>query len=298
MSPGTSYSFLAGGLDAGDYYAVVVATGGNPSGGVASPGYYRVNDTPILTFTKPTAEGSSEDFATVTFNDPWDMANLQDIEYTQNQTGGQFTTMSYYDQAGTLFSNRTVYKATSTPTSAPAGDPFVNFLYWDGRVRGRNREINADRYHNLVTTFGIEGGFNVCVGSMARVVWKRSTEMAENVSDDIIVRHLNDNSVDWGQTVLNKFVFDLKTLPLETGGGSPSTSGWGGWVDGFRLDPHEFPTAPRILFRRRQADRGLARRRLLPDHLGLRPFGRSDHGQRLLRHQQQRLQRHASSPPA
>ena len=117
--------------------------------------------------------------------------------------------------------------------------------------------------------------------------------MAENVSDDIIVRHLNDNSVDWGQTVLNKFVFDLKTLPLETGGGSPSTSGWGGWVDGFRLDPHEFPTAKRILFRRRQADRGLACRRLLPDHLGLRPYGRSDHGQRLLRHEQQRLRRDA-----
>ena len=135
---GTSYAFLAGGLDAGDYYAVVVATGANPSGGVASPGYYRVNDTPILTFTKPTAEGSSEDFATVTFNDPWDMANLQDIEYTQNQTGGQFTTMSYYDQAGTLFPNRTIYKATSTPTTAPGRGSVRQFPLL-GRPRAREK---------------------------------------------------------------------------------------------------------------------------------------------------------------
>ena len=116
--------------------------------------------------------------------------------------------------------------------------------------------------------------------------------MAENVSDDIIVRHLNDNSVDWGQTVLNKFVFDLKTLPLETGRRKPLDVGLGRL--GGRL-PARSPRVPHgagILFRRRQADRGLARRRLLPDHLGLRPFGRSDHGQRLLRHEQQRLRRH------
>ena len=242
---GTSYSFLAGGLDAGDYYVHVCPTGTSPAsaGSDASSGFYRVNDAPILAFSKPTAEGSTEDFATATFNDPWDMANLQDVESTRGIASSMFTALSYHDQAGAFFPNRTVYQATSSPTAAPAGDPHAYLLHWGDNERGRNRKINADRYHNLVATFGIAGGFNFAVGSMARVVWKRAEETAENVSDDIIVRHLNDNSVDWGQTVLNKFVFDLKTLPLETGGGSPSTSGWGGWIDGFRIDPHEFPTA-------------------------------------------------------
>jgi hypothetical protein len=245
---GTSFAFLTGGLEAGDYYAVVVPAGTSPTAGSAvSPGFYRVNDTPVVSFTKPTAEGSTEDFATAIFNDPWDMANLQDIEYTHGIAGGTFTTLSYRDQVGTLFSDRSVYRGTSTAITPPAvGDPYINFLYWDQYSRGRNRKINADRYHNLVATFGIAGAWNVLNGSIARVVWKRDGETTENVSDDIIIRHLNDNSVDWGQTVLNKIVFNLKTLPLDPAG-SPSTSGWAGLVDGFRIDPHEF-ASPRELY--------------------------------------------------
>ena len=39
---------------------------------------------------------------------------------------------------------------------------------------------------------------------------------------------------------MQKIVADLRTLPLEPGGGSPSHSGWTGTIDSFRIDPHEF----------------------------------------------------------
>jgi hypothetical protein len=247
---GTSYSFLAGGLAPGDYYAVVVPTGTSPTSGSArSAGFYRINDTPVLTFTKPTAAGSTEDFATVTFGNPWDLSDPLDVEYTHGVVSSQYTTLNYYDLAGNLFTNRTVYKGSSVSSGPGLGDPYLNFLYWDQYSRGRNRWINADRYHNLVATFGVAGAWNVLNGSIARAVWKRQGETAENVSEDIIIRQLNNNTTDWGQTVLNTIVFDMKTLPLESDpGGSPSRSGWGGWVDGFRLDPHEFSEAREFYF--------------------------------------------------
>jgi hypothetical protein len=61
------------------------------------------------------------------------------------------------------------------------------------------------------------------------------------VSQDIAVNHRA------GANSLDKIVVDLAdpaTFPLETDpGGSPSRSGWTGLVNGFRIDPHEFPDA-------------------------------------------------------
>jgi hypothetical protein len=244
---GTSRSFLAGGLEAGDYYAVVVPAGTLPSAGSAvSAGFFRVNDTPIVAFTKPTAEGSTEDFATQAFGDPWDMANLEDVEHTNHVTSPEFLTMSYYDQAGAFFADRTLFKGVSAEATPPlGGDPIVNVLFWFPGSRGENHPIDAERYHNLVATVGIGGGWAVAEGSIARVIWKKRGDELQNVSEDVILRHLNDNSAEWGQTVLNKIVLDMKTLPLDPG--SPSTTGWGGLVEGLRIDPHEF-SAPREFY--------------------------------------------------
>jgi len=254
---GERYTFLTGGLAAGDYYAVVVPTGTNPAaqGSVQaySIGYFHVNDVPIVTFTKPSEEGSTEDYAAMTFGDPWDMANDKDVEYTVNLDGPQFTTLNYQDINGNNFANQTVYKSSSLPGVAPlVGDPQAFLLHWlrpDGYpARGKSRPINADRYHNFVGKLGIAGPFSYYDGSHIRVIWKNQNETLENVSDDIIVRHLNDNSADYGPWIMNKIVVDLKRPDiLEQGAASPSHSGWTGWLDAFRVDPHEFST-PREFF--------------------------------------------------
>ena len=148
----------------GDYYAVVVATGANPSGGVASPGYYRVNDTPILTFTKPTAEGSSEGFRHGDLQRPLGHGQPPGHRVHAEPDRGAVHDHELLRSGRDAFLEPDGLQGDEhADDRRRPGDPFVNFLYWDGRARGRNREINADRYHNLVTTFGIEGAWNVFV---------------------------------------------------------------------------------------------------------------------------------------
>ena len=232
---GTDYTFLAGALASGDYYVAVAPTGTTTFS--YSSGFYRVNDAPVLNFSRPSDEGSDQDFITVKCADPWDMANSQDVEHTVNVQNPQFTTISYEDQAGNTHSNKTVYLAQSPSGS---GDPIVFFLHF--LYRGSLYRIDTNKYHNLVFKMGIWGAQSVNDGSIARVIWRNKNETVENVSEDIIIRHLPDR---W---VMNKIVCDMKTLPIEEGAGSPSHSGWTGEADCFRIDPHEFTESRAFFF--------------------------------------------------
>lgn len=229
---GSSYPFLAGALMPGDYY-VALAPAGTTTSYVYAPGYYHVNDAPILNFTKPTAEGSTDDFITTAYGDRWDMANAADVEHTQKLVNPQFTTITYEDLEGTTHPGQTVYLSGAAKASPPAvGDPIVFLLHF--LHRGATTQIDASRYHNLTLKMGIWGAQSVNDGSIARILWRNRTETLENVSQDVIVNHLPDK---W---VMNKIVLDLAKLPLEDGGGSPSRSGWTGYLDCFRVDAHEF----------------------------------------------------------
>jgi hypothetical protein len=235
---GTSHSFLAGALMAGDYY-VAIAPAGTTSFSYSS-GYYSVNDAPLLKFTKPSEEGSDVDFATVTFSDPWDMNNSEDVEHTVLVKNARFATIDYEDLAGNVYANRQVYLADSEPAVSPnVGDPHVFFLHF--LHRGMNYPIDSSKYHNLVVKMGLAGTHSTNDGSILRVVYKNQTESVENVSMPVVIRHLP------GRWVMHKVVCDLRTLPLTPGDGSPSHTGWTGKLDCFRLDPHEF-SEPREFF--------------------------------------------------
>jgi hypothetical protein len=234
---GSSYTFLAGGLAPGTYYVAVAPTGTRSFS--YSSGYYCVSSTPVLRLTKPSEEGSDKDFATVCFSDPWDMNNPEDVEHTVNVKNDQFTSINYEDLAGKSFLSQSVYYGQSVSSSL-VGDPSVFFLHF--LHRGGSCPIDTSRYHNLVFKMGIEGEKSVNNGSIARVMWRRNDETLENVSQDIVIRHLADR---W---VMNKIAFDLKHIPLEEGSGSPSLSGWTGEVDSFRIDPHEFSSSRAFFF--------------------------------------------------
>ena len=232
---GTGYTFLTGALSPGDYYVAVTPAG--TSSYSYSVGYFHVNDVPILKLNRPNDEGSDQDFITVSAGDPWDMANSGDVDHTVNVQNPQFTTINYEDLAGNSFNNNTVFLANST---AGFGDPivfFLNFFY-----RGKLYRIDTDKYHNLVFKMGIAGTPSINDGSIARVIWRKYGEQLENVSQDIIIRHLD------GKWIMDKVVLDMKALPLEDGGGSPSRSGWTGEADCFRIDPHEFSDGRQFFF--------------------------------------------------
>jgi len=231
---GTSYSLLAGALSAGDYYVAVTPTGADPATSAAySAGYYHINDTPTIQITRPSNEGSDVDFATVSFADPWDMANAADVEYTVRVRNPSFQTINYEDLAGQTYANQTVFYGEAEPAS-PYGDPYAYFLFPWYNKRGTTTSIDTNKYHNLTFKSGIAGTYSYNDGSIARVVWKREDESVENVSRDIVIKHFPDR---W---LMNTIVVDLKAIPLEDGAGSPSHSGWTGVVNAFRLDPHEF----------------------------------------------------------
>ncbi|MCX6558873.1 MAG: hypothetical protein NTZ26_00020, partial [Candidatus Aminicenantes bacterium] len=236
--PGTSTTFLVGGLTPGDYYVAVAPTGTQTYS--YSPGYFHVNDPPVISITKPSEEGSDQDFITTKTGNPWDMNAAGDIDLTMNLSNPQFTLIDYQDMAGHAFAGNTVFQADSiAAVPGNVGDPivfFLNFMY-----RGATYKIDPVKYHRLTFKMGIAGTHSTNDGSMARVIWKRTDESVENVSADIVIRHTA------GTWIMNKLVCDMATLPLETGAGSPSHSGWTGQIDSFRLDPHEFST-PRAFF--------------------------------------------------
>lgn len=232
-----SFTFLAGGLHPGDYYVAIAPA--NTTTYSYSSGYYHINDVPIFSFTQPSAEGSTTDFITVATGDPWDMSNTADVEHTENLASSQFTAINYENLAGTPFFNQNVYKASSI-TGAGNGDPIVFFLHF--LYRGATYRIDTTKYHNLVFKMGIDGTQSVVDGSIARVIWRNKNETVENVSEDIIIRHLP------GRWVMNKIIVDMNTLPIEAGAGSPSHSGWNGELDSFRIDPHEFSETRQFFF--------------------------------------------------
>ena len=239
---GGSYTFLAGGLAAGTYYVAIAPAG--TTNYAYSSGYYTVTEQPIIRITKPSDEGSDQDFMTVVAGNPWDFDSLSDVDWTVNVHDQSIQTITYQDLAGQTFTNNSVFYGVSDTTTG-IGDPEVFFL--NSAFRGSTYKIDTSRYHNLVCKMGIAGVHSTNDGSIARVMYMRTDEhsIGENVSQDIVIRH---TLLPGGTWVMDKFVADLRTLPLEAGAGSPSHSGWTGTMDSFRIDPHEFSLARAFFF--------------------------------------------------
>jgi hypothetical protein len=236
---GGSYTFNVGGLPAGTYYVAIRPTAG---GAVAySNGAWTVDDIPTLTFTSPNPEGSADDFATTQLGNPWDMNTPSDIDFTLNVTGTGITNLATaQDEAGNPFSNVRVYSGTTA--SSNYADPEVFPLFWNGR--GATTHIDTSRYRILSIKWGILRPRDLNLGSVGRVVWRVFGENVENVSDDFNLHHLGTANV------IQNIIADMKSLPLawggsppHFGGGSPSTTGWNGMLDSFRIKPDEFSSA-------------------------------------------------------
>jgi hypothetical protein len=252
---GGSYSFQPGAFAAGDYYVEICPTGANPAssnGCRYSPGYYRVNDTPTVAFTSPSPEGSSDDFATVQLNQAWDMTSTSQVDYSQFVTGLGATTIAAVDEAGTSLGNVNVLQGTSRAAGQTgSGDPYMYFLWFAGDGRGRYKKIDSSRYHIMTLEMGVpDRARDINGGSIARLVWQIEGEATrENVGNDLI---FNSRA---GFNVMSKITTSMRTcapsatewnhcLRIESdAGASPSTTGWTGNIENFRLDPHEYSDA-------------------------------------------------------
>jgi hypothetical protein len=231
---GTSYRIYVGGLAPGIYYVGVK----HSSGGALKygNGYYRVNDIPTLKFRYPSEEGGA-DFATVELGNAWDMNSLSDIDHSVRVTNLAITNINAQNQQGDNLNNLRVLRGTSTAVAGTIGDPVINLLLGWGSGRGVHTQIDSNKYRILVLKMGLPGKWDLVKGSVARVIWSVLGENKENVSLALIVRHKEP------KVVINTLIADMKSLPLEPGAASPSHTGWNGKIKGFRIDPHEFPSA-------------------------------------------------------
>lgn len=235
------YAFDFSSLSPGIYYAMVCPTGvaEGSSSCRYSAGSFHVNATPTITVTAPSEEGSADDFATVQLNNAWDFDALSDIDFSQNLAALSIDPAFPVQRPdGTNLGNVRVFR--STPTAAQSGDGYFYNLFFAGTGRGVAKKIDANRYRILTIDMGLPGPRDINGGSIARVVWKTTTETAENVSQDIIINHRA------GVNILDRINVDMKKLLLETdassggGPGSHGTAGWNGQIENFRFDPHEF----------------------------------------------------------
>jgi hypothetical protein len=233
---GGSFAFQPGALPAGDYYIGIRATG-TTTALKYSTGHYHVEGVPTLHFTSPSPDGSADDFATTQLGNPWDMDSVADIDATANVSGARITSLNVETTSGTPLGPQRVLQATGA-----ASDPILYLLA--GSRRGAARPIDPARYRIATIEMGLPGDRNINGGSIARIVWRQKGDVAETVSEDIIINHRS------GANNIDTISLDMKTLPIEPGAGSPSHTGWVGTIDEFRFDPDEFAASTDFWVRR------------------------------------------------
>lgn len=252
-SVSSPYTFNLGALPPGTYY--VAMRPANSSGPlVYSASAYQVNTPPLVTVTAPSPEGSADDFATTQLNNPWDMKSLADVDRTFNVSGATIGPIAAVDLNDNSLGSPVMYAGTSTPAAPETptiGDPIVAFLAPD--VRGVNYRIDPNRYRILTVEMGIPNlQRSYFFGSHARVIWHVAGEPPniENVSLPEVINHRA------GVNNIFSFSVDMKTLPIEPFPHSPSQTGWNPGassrpgIDGFRVDPHEFPNPTAFYYKR------------------------------------------------
>jgi hypothetical protein len=251
-----------------------------------STGRFVVRDYPNLTFTSPNPLGSEDDFATVHLNNAWDFDSTGDIDYNNWITTGQITTVPAERVDGSSLGNLRVYKGTSaqaTEQTVGIGDPHSYLMRSD--LRGLHKRIDATKYRLFTTDIGINRSRSIATGSHLRLIWHVAGETwntlgvpsvvadAENVSNDLVVRHMQVDATRNEDIYSTRYVFDRiqadmadrVKFPLETDPGadtSPSRTGWKNGavqcasgagcatariapferqgIDNFRIDYHEF----------------------------------------------------------
>jgi hypothetical protein len=185
----------------------------------ASPGPLNVSTPPIARLLQPDAAGGL-DFASFVRNNPWNMAEVSDIQLT---TGLAATFPQFLTDSTEPGGVRGDYLKGRNANNDPA-------VFW--LFNNTASPIDANRFKNLTFRMFVQGPRNVGAGSVARVFWQRTTgAAAPQSSDDIIV---NDG--------LNTYQFDLPTILKEPTDPNNNGTPWSGTVKYFRIDPHEFTT--------------------------------------------------------
>jgi hypothetical protein len=270
----SGFQFPFASLEPGSYFVGLrtpIEDNNNTQNAVAvcSAGSYLVPGAATLALTSPTDEGSTDDYATTFLGNAWDFDAVTDPDEIFDIGGAAITTIAAQRPDGRSLGNVRVLRGTS-----PLGsDSFMYFKWFN--ERGLDNRIDPNRYRIFTVDFGVNRSRNINEGSIGRVIWRVNgdatrnaagavTRNLENVSEDLVFRHLNATTENGGVFILDRLQFDMKDrfkLPLETDTlpgfpdeRSPARTGWTSaciapactvtptnpGVDGFRFDFHEF----------------------------------------------------------
>lgn len=247
------YTFFVGALPAGTYYVAVHAnvpgasevpgTPATASSFFYSPGSWTVNDIPTVTFTTPSDEGSSDDFATTKLGTPWVGGSPALIDTTlvgfagkQNVVNDGPAPVALTNEAGVSLGTQTVYLGTGIN-----GDPQIFPLFWDGK--GKINRIDPSHYRILTLDVGLPNlARSLPGGSIGRIIWRAAADAGLGANGQAVTEQFMLNSAA-GENTLAHITMDLNNVQLVQGD-TPAT--WSSatarsmGMDAFRWDPHEF----------------------------------------------------------
>jgi hypothetical protein len=261
VNASSPYNFFVGGLPAGTYYVAVHAhttgeTLGSAGGFSYSPGSWTVNDIPTVTFTTPSDEGSSDDFATTKLGTPWLGGSPSFLDTTLVGFGGKENVVNdgpagvaLTNEAGVSLGTQTVYLGTGIN-----GDPQVFPLFWDGK--GKQTKIDPTHYRILTVDVGLPNlARSLPGGSIGRVIWRAAAETqlgADGLKAQDVTEQFMMNSAA-GENTLAHVTMDLNNVQLVQGDtsttwNSPTARSLG--IESFRWDPHEFSSPTNFYVKR------------------------------------------------
>jgi hypothetical protein len=207
---------------------VSVTTGSTPANEAAlavetvyGSGPITVKRAPLLHITKP-SKTSGDDYANLSFGDPWDMDKSSDVDAVQHFEGTPTFT-------GGVFS-ATTDGVNVTPGGVGTGDPGITL-----RTGGLNttKPINADRFKYLTWYYKEDGSAaqsgglqDTVLGWVSRLLWWNKGAGIDSVTTKDFV--INEG---W-----NLYELDLPTTQIEHGS---LGTGWSGTQTVFRFDPNE-----------------------------------------------------------
>lgn len=210
-----------------DDWRVVLQASGAPA---TSPGRWRIQGVPTLSFVKP-GYTTGEDYAATLKNNPWDMNDAADVYSYANITPLTFANGLLTATSIDTNPNNTCAPGNCNPYWEDPNLNLVNYAYYTTH----DPDIDTSKYRYATFRLQVNGAPDISYGWIARMLWSHYVDTVEcGITNDIPLHAgWNDVSLDlWDNSILD----------------NPAGGCGVGWKDALirhrlRLDPFEIPVA-------------------------------------------------------
>ncbi|NMC63883.1 MAG: hypothetical protein GYA55_12035 [SAR324 cluster bacterium] len=198
-------------------------TSATPPAVLTSSGQLTINSPPSITITHPDQQGGEA-------IRPWDMIPddfvlLRNLRTDMDPSYSQEPYTCYLPDVRLVSGERgNFFKGTNILGNEDPSN-FLSFPYGSASPL----VFDSQAYSNLCFKLKVDHDFDLCLGSVARVIWKDSTG-TDFTSEDLVLVTDHWKNDGWGTYCIN-----MLNISHDSG-----ALGWLGSITSFRIDPHEF----------------------------------------------------------